>query len=179
MSTPYLGEVRMFGGNFAPSQNALCQGQLMSIAQNTALFALLGTYYGGNGTTTFGLPDFRGRLAINQGQGLGLSNYTIGQTGGSETVTLLTTQMPTHNHAMQGNSGNGSKPTPGGNIPAALTGTDAKGLWVPPNQATGSPIPLNPTALTSAGGSQPHENRMPLLVITFIIALNGIFPSRG
>lgn len=179
MTSPYLGEIRMFGGNFAPSQNALCQGQLMSIAQNTALFALLGTNYGGNGTTTFALPDFRGRLPINQGQGNGLSNYVIGESGGSENVTLNVNQMPAHNHTVQGNSGNAAKPTPGGNMPSALTGTTAKEFWVPPNQAIGSPIPMNQSALTMAGGTQPHENRMPILAITFIIALSGIFPSRG
>ncbi len=178
MTTPYLGEIRMFGGNFAPSQNALCQGQLMNITQNTALFALLGTYYGGNGVQTFGLPDFRGRLPINQGQGNGLSNYVIGQSGGSENVTLLTTQMPTHNHAMTANSAGATINTTGGNVPASMV-SPFTGFWVAPANISGAPIGLNPAALTQSGGNQPHENRMPILAITFIIALNGIFPSRG
>ncbi len=176
MATPYLGEIRMFGGNFAPSQNALCQGQLMSIQQNTALFALLGTYYGGNGVQNFGLPDFRGRLPINQGQGNGLSNYTIGQIGGSENVTVLVTQMPTHNHAMLATSAGASQPSPKNNIPASMV-NPITGFWV--SQTTGSPAQMNPGSLGPAGGTQPHENRMPILAITFIIALNGIFPSRS
>ncbi len=178
MSTPYLGEIRMFGGNFAPSQNALCQGQLLSIQQNTALFALLGTYYGGNGVQNFGLPDFRGRLAINQGQGNGLSNYVIGQIGGTESVTINVNQLPAHNHIMSANSANASQPKPGGNLPSSLI-SPAKGFWVAAGNVTGSPLPMNPSALSMAGGSQPHENRMPILAITFIIALNGVFPSRG
>jgi microcystin-dependent protein len=178
MATPYLGEIRMFGGNFAPTQNALCQGQLISIQQNTALFALIGTFYGGNGIQTFGLPDFRGRLPINQGQGNGLSNYTIGQTGGTETVMLNVTQMPGHNHPMLANSANATLNTPSNNMAASMV-APFTGFWVAPGNTTGNPVAMNAGALRQTGNSQPHENRMPILVITFIIALNGIFPSRG
>jgi microcystin-dependent protein len=178
MTSPYIGEIRMFGGNFAPSQNALCQGQLVGISQNQALFALLGTYYGGNGVQTFGLPDFRGRIPINQGQGNGLSNYAIGQTGGSEYATLLPTQMPSHSHTMGASSAGATINTPAGNVPSSLV-SPFTGFWVAPGNITGSPIGMNAAALTQTGGSQPHENRMPILAITFIIALSGIFPSRG
>jgi microcystin-dependent protein len=178
MSQPYLGEIRMFAGNFAPRGNALCQGQILNIAQNTALFSLLGTFYGGNGQTTFGLPDLRGRLPLCMGQGNGLSNYNIGQQGGTESVTLANNQMPLHNHMMLANSANASLPTPAGNMPSSLMAPIA-GFWVAPANITGSPIPLNPNALNQAGGSQPHENRMPILAINYIVALQGIFPSRS
>jgi microcystin-dependent protein len=178
MTSKYLGEIRMFAGNFAPSQNAMCAGQVLNIAQNTALFSLLGTYYGGNGTTTFGLPDLRGRVPLCMGTGLGLSPYAIGQAGGSESVTLQTNQMPSHNHMMLANSANASLPTPGGNMACSQI-APAKGFWVASGANTGNPIGMNPNALTPAGGSQAHENRMPILTITFIIALSGIFPSRN
>ena len=178
MTSKYLGEIRMFGGNFAPSQNAMCAGQLLNIAQNTALFSLLGTYYGGNGQTTFGLPDLRGRVPVCMGTGLGLSTYNIGQAGGTETVALQTNQMPSHNHMMLANSANASLPTPGGNMACSQI-APAKGFWVASGANTGSPIAMNHNALTQAGGSQPHENRMPILTISFIIALSGIFPSRS
>lgn len=178
MSSKYLGEIRMFAGNFAPSQNALCSGQIMNITQNAALFSLLGTYYGGNGSTTFGLPDLRGRIPVCMGTGPGLSPYTIGQVGGSESVTLQSNQMPMHNHMMLANSATASAPTPSGDMLASLA-SPFTGFWVAPANATGNPIGMNPTALTQAGGSQPHENRMPLLTISFIIALSGIFPSRN
>ena len=178
MTSKYLGEIRMFAGNFAPSQNALCSGQSMNIAQNAALFSLLGTYYGGNGTTTFALPDLRGRVPLCMGTGLGLSPYNIGQAAGSETVTLQSNQMPMHNHMMSANSANASLPTPSGNMAASLA-SPFTGFWVAPANATGNPIAMNPNALSQAGGSQPHENRMPILTISFIIALSGIFPSRN
>jgi microcystin-dependent protein len=178
MTSKYLGEIRMFGGNFAPSQNALCSGQTLNIAQNSALFSLLGTYYGGNGTTTFGLPDLRGRVPACMGTGAGLSPYNIGQVGGSENVTLQTTQMPSHNHMMLVNSANASLPTPGGNMACSQI-APVKGFWVASGANTGNPIAMNPNALSQAGGSQAHENRMPILAISFIIALSGIFPSRN
>jgi len=178
MTSKYLGEIRMFAGNFAPSQNALCSGQILNIAQNSALFSLLGTYYGGNGTTTFGLPDLRGRIPVCMGTGAGLSPYNIGQVGGSEMVTLQSNQMPMHNHMMLANSANASLPTPGGNMAASQV-SPITGFWVAPANATGNPIPMNSGVLSQAGGSQPHENRMPILTISFIIALSGIFPSRN
>jgi len=177
MTSPYLGEIRMFGGSFAPQYNAMCQGQVLSIGQNTALFSLLGTYYGGNGSTTFALPDFRGRIGINQGQGPGLSNYVIGETGGFENVTLNINQMPSHIHTMQANSASATVSTPSSNVPASLA-SPFSGFWVAPANITGSPLSMNTAALTPAGGTQPHENRMPILAINFIIALNGVYPSR-
>lgn len=178
MSEPFLGEIRMFAGNFAPRTNAYCAGQLLNIAQNTALFSLLGTFYGGNGQSTFGLPDFRGRIAVSMGQGPGLSNYDIGQQGGSESVTLNTTQMPMHNHIMTANSAGATLPTPNGNMPSSLV-APFLGFWVAPANATGTPLQLNQNALANAGGSQAHENRMPILAISVIIALQGVFPSRN
>lgn len=178
MSQPYMGEIRMFAGNFAPRQNAFCSGQIMNITQNTALFSLFGTYYGGNGTTTFGLPDFRGRIPVCMGQGPGLSNYAIGQTGGIESVTVTTNQMPMHTHLMMANKTGATLPTPGGNMPSSLV-SPFNGIWVSPAKATGSPLPLNPNATSMVGGSQPHENRMPLLAISIIVALQGLFPSRN
>jgi microcystin-dependent protein len=180
MSEPFLGEIRMVGWNFAANGWALCNGQLMPISQYQALFALLGTTYGGDGITTFALPNLQGRVPIHQGTGVGLSPYTIGQSSGSENITLLANQMPTHNHLMgvsnlpgtvsdptnailaQGNSGAGRSPVPVSNyVSTAAAGT------------------LAPAAISSSGGNQPHSNIQPFLCINFIIALNGIFPSRN
>ena len=180
MSEPFLGEIRMVGWNFAANGWALCNGQLMPINQYSALFSLLGTTYGGNGTTTFALPNLQGRVPIHQGTGVGLSPYTIGQSSGSENITLLPNQMPAHNHLMgvsnlpgavadptnailaQGNSGAGRAPVPVSNyVSTAATGA------------------LAPTAIAPSGGNQPHSNIQPFLCINFIIALTGIFPSRN
>ena len=180
MSQPYLGEIRMFGGNFAPRNNAQCNGQLLSIAQNTALFSLLGTFYGGNGVQTFALPDLRGRLPMNQGNGPGLTPRVIGEQGGSENVTVLQTTMPQHNHVVNATTDIGNLTGPSDKaIPAEPTdGTNPGTLYVaPPNTIT--PSPLNVLAVSLTGGSQPHQNMMPSLAVTFIIALNGIFPSRN
>jgi len=180
MSNPYLGEIRMFAGNFAPRANALCNGQILSIAQNTALFALLGTFYGGNGQTTFALPDLRGRVPINQGQGPGLSNYTIGQQAGTETVTITAATTPQHNHVVNATTDVGNLPAPSEKaIPAEPTdGTTPGQLYVVP-PGTITPSAMAPQSVTLTGGSQPHQNMMPTLCITFIIALQGIFPSRN
>lgn len=178
MSEPYLGEIRLFAGNFAPRYNALCNGQTMSIAQNSALFSLLGTYYGGNGTTTFNLPNLQGRLPVGQGQGPGLSNYTIGETIGTESVTLTTGQMPAHTHLLLPQAGNATQNLPGGQYPSGLQ-APFQGFYVKDANKTGNPIPLNANALQNTGGSQPHENRMPSMAISIIIALQGVFPSRN
>lgn len=178
MTQPYLGEIRMFAGNFAPRTNALCNGQLLSIAQNSALFSLLGTYYGGNGVTTFALPDLRGRVPVSMGQGNGLSNYTIGESTGSETVTVLSTNMPMHNHVPMASNAAATSPTPGGMVPAALA-SPWTSFWVAAGNVSGSPIALDPGALAMIGGNQPHENRMPVIALSMIIALQGIFPSRN
>jgi microcystin-dependent protein len=177
MSEPFIGEIRMFGGNFAPSGWALCNGQLLSIAQNTALFSILGTSFGGNGQTTFALPDLRSRVPIQQGQGVGLSPYNVGQQGGSEAVTLLQTQMPSHNHIVNATSDNGSAATASGNLLA--TASVGRGQTAPQIYGGSAPATMNPTMIAPTGGGQPHDNIQPYLCVTFIIALEGIFPSRG
>lgn len=178
MTQPYLGEIRMFGGNFSPKNNAFCNGQQMSVQQNSALFSLLGTQFGGNGTTTFNLPDFRGRVPVCIGQGPGLSSYVEGQQGGTESVTLSIQQMPMHNHIVMGSGVTGTQASPVNNMPAGAS-APFTGLWVAPNQAVQPMIPMDPNSLAFAGGNLPHENRMPALAITMIIALAGIFPSRN
>lgn len=169
---PFIGEIMLFAGNFPPQGYADCNGQLMSIAQNTALFSILGTMYGGNGMSTFGLPDLRGRVPIHVGQGPGLSDYNQGQTGGVESVTLLETQMPAHTHAARADVGNGTTSSPNGALPARdPAGTPAYGA-----ATTGA---LSPSAIAITGGNQPHENRPPFLGIRYCIALEGIFPPRN
>jgi microcystin-dependent protein len=175
MTTPFIGEIRMFGGNFNPRGWAFCQGQLLSIAQNTALFSILGTTYGGNGQTTFALPDLRGRAPIQQGTnppGPGLQPYTLGQQGGVETVTLISTQMPAHNHTINVATEDADQKNPTGQVLAA-PGAPA---YAAPSNINAN---LAPQAVGVAGGSQPHENRPPYLAINFIIALEGIYPSRN
>lgn len=171
MGTPFIGTIRMFGGNFAPVGHAMCSGQLMSISQNDALFALIGTTYGGDGQNTFALPDMRGRVPVHQGSGPGLSNYTIGQAAGTETVTLTTGQMPAHTHTLGANSTDGSLTSPQNNF---------WGLATDNRYSNAAPAAgMNPAQVSSQGGSQPHENMMPYLCINFIIALEGFFPSQN
>lgn len=178
MSQSYLGEIRLFAGNFAPINNAMCAGQLMSIQQNAALFSLLGTTYGGNGTTNFALPDLQGRLPVCFGQGNGLTNYPIGTKIGTESVTLVTTQIPMHTHPPVVSGNNASAPSPSGGVPAVLQ-APFNGYYVQDGKKTGNPIPMSTTAVQQIGNNQPHENRMPALAISIIIALQGIFPSRN
>ena len=161
----------MFGFNFAPQGWAMCNGQILPISQNTALFSLLGTSYGGNGQTTFALPDLRGRVAIQQGQGPGLSSYSIGEVTGVETVTLTSNQMPQHNHGVVANGAPATATRPNGAVPAR-TGTNE---YAPAPDGTA----MNAGMIATTGGSQPHTNLPPLLVVTFCIALQGIFPSRN
>jgi microcystin-dependent protein len=165
---PFLGEIRMFGGNFAPADWATCDGQLLPIAQNTALFSLIGTIYGGNGQTTFALPDLRGRLPVHTGSGL-----AIGQAGGSETVTLTATNLPAHTHVANAASA-GTTLGPSGQYWAADPGEN-----VAPYAAAPDGNVMSGAAIGAQGGSQPHENMQPFLAITFIIALQGIYPSRS
>jgi microcystin-dependent protein len=176
MVQPYVGEVRMFGGNFAPVGWALCNGQSMSISEYEVLFNLIGTTYGGNGTTTFNLPNLQGRLCVGMGQGPGLSNYAIGQVGGTETVTLTTAQMPSHVHTLSATTTTAGLGTPTNN----LTGAVAKPQLM--YTIPGSPAPitgsLNVNSCTLTGGNQPHTNLMPSLCVSFIIALFGIYPSQ-
>jgi len=169
---PFIGEIQIFAGNFAPTGWAFCDGQLLPIASNTALFSLLGTTYGGNGQTTFALPDLRGRVPIHPGQGPGLSPRSLGESAGVENVTLATTEMAAHAHTLGASSASGSSDSPAGKVaarsPAAI-----------PQYAAVANANLAATAIGSAGGSQPHNNMQPYLALTYIIALTGIFPSRS
>jgi len=174
MSDPFIGEIRPFGGNFAPSGWALCDGSLLPIADNQALFTLIGTTYGGNGQTTFGLPDLRGRALIHQGTGSGLSSYTIGEQVGVETVTLAVGQMASHAHSFAGTATGGNASAPGPTV--ALASTPA---GFPVYDGAATPVALSPRAVTAVGGSAAHNNRQPFLAITHIISLFGIFPSHS
>ena len=174
MSNPYLGEIRMFAGNFAPSGWQFCNGQLLSISQYSALFAILGTTYGGNGTTNFALPNLQGRVAIHWGNGAGLSPYVIGQQAGVENVTLLATQMPVHNHSVNAVASGGNSATPASALPAIeSTGTSLD------YSTAAAGTTMNPAMVGNAGGGQPHTNVQPYLAVSFIIAMAGIFPSRN
>lgn len=176
---PYIGEIIMFAGNFAPRGWALCNGQLLSIAQNTALFSILGTTYGGNGQTTFALPNLMGRVPLHPGQGPGLTNRILGESSGEENVTLLNNQMPAHNHSLNVATGSGTSGTPAGNVLAVGVGTNNHGEAVPVQGYAAAPdAGASPSAIGVAGGSQPHNNMPPYLGINFIIALEGIFPPR-
>jgi microcystin-dependent protein len=175
MSDPFIGEIRIFGGNFAPKGWAFCNGQLMSISQNTALFSLLGTTYGGDGRTTFALPNLQGSAPLMAGQGNGLSQYDLGQIGGAPTVTLPSTALPAHTHAVSGTTTPGSVADPAGDV-WSVAGV-ARGTVMYSANA-GSAPQMNPQAFAPAGSSQPHNNMPPYLVLTFIIALQGIYPSR-
>jgi microcystin-dependent protein len=175
MSNPFVAEIRMFAGNFAPKGWALCNGQLLPISQNTALFSLLGTTYGGNGISTFALPNLQDSTPIFWGQGAGLSLYDIGQSAGSQTVTLPTTEMPSHNHNVMAYTGDPADTrTPG---PTVSLGTPSPGNLY--NPSVSGVAQMNPQALSVAGSSLPHNNLMPFLAVTFIIALQGVFPPRS
>lgn len=177
MSEPYIGQIMMFAGNFAPRGWQFCQGQVLSIAQNTALFSILGTTYGGNGQTTFALPDLRGRVPMQPGQGPGLSPRTLGEQGGSENVTLISTQMPAHTHAHVASGAQGDQFSPEGNVNAVQVDPNTQ---QPVNMYSAAPnTTMNPASIGVAGGSQPHNNMQPYTCINFIIAMEGIFPSRN
>jgi microcystin-dependent protein len=174
VSDPYIGEIRMFAGNFAPINWAFCNGQLLPISEYDALFALLGTTYGGDGQTTFGLPDLQGRLPVHAGQGPGLSPYVLGQRAGVEQVTLTTPQLPAHTHAAAATTNAGSQAAPGGAVWAATTG---EALYA---TATAPTVAMDPTSPAApAGGNLPHSNLMPYQCVNFIIALFGIFPQQS
>lgn len=174
---PFLGQIQIVSFDFAPKGWAQCDGQVMSIQQNTALFSLIGTFYGGDGQRTFALPDLRGRVPIHEGQGPGLSPYNVGQVGGTETVTLLLEQMPVHTHQMMGQSSLGTLASPlgtngAGDVWATQSRLNVYSAAVPDTAMGGQSI-------TSAGGNQPHPNMSPYLVVNYIIALAGVFPSRN
>ena len=178
MSEPFIAEIRMVGFNFPPKGWATCNGQLLAISQNTALFSILGTTYGGNGQTTFALPDLRGRVALHMGQGPGLSPYDEGQIGGEESHTLLTSELPLHNHggAPVANSAVGTSATIAGNVPATPGGVNARFAKM---YSTAAANATNNTALAAVGSGLPHNNLMPYLAINYIVALQGVFPPRN
>jgi microcystin-dependent protein len=169
---PYLAMIIMFGGNFPIRGWALCQGQLLPISQNSALFALLGTTFGGNGTTNFALPDLRGRVPMGQGQGPGLQSYVLGEVGGTESTTLTSAQMPIHVHGLTGSSLSGNASLPTGAVPANSGALDKEY-----STDLSSNVAMIPSG--AAGGSQPFAIRDPYLCLNFQIALEGIFPSRN
>ncbi|YCM46714.1 tail fiber protein [Verrucomicrobiaceae bacterium 227] len=178
MSTPFIGEIKIFAGNFAPRGWALCDGQLLAISTNDALFSLLGTIYGGDGRTTFGLPDMRGRVPVHQGSGPGLTDRRIGVRGGQEQVTLTSTQMPAHDHGgrLQAVDKDATTANAAGAMLAKSVGNSIYHTGV----GRGSkPNVMNTSAIQSVGGSQSHNNIAPVQCVNFIIALVGIYPSRN
>lgn len=169
---PYIGTIMLFAGNFAPAGWAQCNGQLLPISQYDALFSLIGTTYGGDGQSTFAVPDLRSRAPIHQGQGSGLSSYILGENGGVETVALAGNQLPMHSHQALGNSGAGTSTDPAGGVWASgPTSTYIAGGSANTN--------MNPTSISGSGGGQPHDNMLPFLTLNFCIALEGIYPSQG
>ena len=171
MGQPYVGEIRMFGGSFAPAGWAMCQGQLQPISENDTLFNLIGTTYGGDGEETFALPNLQSRVPIHQGTGASGTAYVIGETGGTESVTLSTNQMPAHSHPLQVSTDTGAQITPGGNV---LGSGASVTIFRPiiPNQAMAPSIDVQ-------GGNQPHDNMQPYIVINYIISLFGVFPTQN
>jgi microcystin-dependent protein len=174
MADPFVAEIRIFPFNFAPKGWAWCDGQLLPLSQNTALFSLLGTTYGGDGKSNFALPDLQGRAPMHPGQGPGLSLHDLGETGGSETVTLLESEIPSHAHGMQASSAPGNSKQPSGNVLARATGGN---VYLAP--AGAALVSMSDQALVPAGGDQPHNNMQPYLTFYFAIALQGVFPPRG
>ena len=177
MAEPFIAEIRVWACNFAPRQWAFCDGQILAISQNTALFALIGTYFGGNGTSTFALPNMQGRVAVDVGTGPGLDTYVIGEMGGQSTHTLLTSEMPAHSHTVSG-------ATPG--AAQEQTNIPSNQAWFGPSTGGGftyaSTTPstsLSQAAIATSGGSVPHNNMQPYLTMNFCIAVEGIFPARN
>lgn len=173
MADPFVAEIRIFPFNFAPRGWAFCNGQILPISQNTALFSLLGTFYGGNGQSTFALPDLQGSVPIHQGQGPGLSSYDLGQQGGSEFITLIQSEIPVHNHTVMGNSGLGDTPGPGTDRSLARYANAYQ------TNTTQNLVMMAFQSLTPQGGSLPHNNMMNYLTLNFNIALQGVFPPRS
>jgi microcystin-dependent protein len=173
-----IGEIRLFAGNFAPRNWAFCQGQLLSIAQNTALFSILGTTYGGNGTTTFALPDLRGRVPVGAGAGTGLPNITLGEMAGAASLTLLTANLPAHSHLLMASNQPGASSEPAGNFPAALADQGGSGT---PNfgYLASFNTSMHPQAIAPAGGNAPISLMQPYLGMNYIICLMGAYPSRS
>lgn len=174
MANPFLAEIRIFPFNFAPKGWAFCDGQILPLSQNTALFSLLGTTYGGNGTSTFALPNLQGNAPMHPGQGPGLSLYDLGQTGGSETVSLLESEIPAHNHSVQAQSQPAQLDSPGPD--RAFSRSSGGFAYKASPYAT--IVQFSPDMIAPAGGDQPHNNMMPYLTLNFCIALQGVFPPR-
>lgn len=173
MSEPFVGEIRMFAGNFAPRGWAFCDGQLLAVSQNDALFSLLGTIYGGDGRTTFGLPDMRGRIPLHQGEGPGLSPRRLGSRGGTERVTLTSNELPSHSHDLNASTEVATNAEAMGRVLA-----QSSGMRYVKENSSGGPTDFLSRAIGDIGGTQPHINLMPSLCINYIIALFGIYPSR-
>jgi microcystin-dependent protein len=174
ITNAYIGEIRWFAGNFAPSGYADCSGQLLQVEENTALFSLLGTTYGGDGRTTFGLPNMEGRMPLHDGRGPGLTQYRLGQVGGTETVTLSQNQMASHNHILQAMNSDSTTTSPMGNMLGLGLSSNYHNIY-----GTGTLTDMHPDAIANAGGGQPHDNMPPHLVIKCLIALRGVFPSQS
>lgn len=176
MANPFVAEIRCFPFNFAPKGWAFCDGQILSISQNTALFSLLGTTYGGDGKSTFALPNLQGAVPLQQGQGPGLSLYDLGQSSGADFITLLDSEMPSHNHnVMSVPANSGQVNTAANNVPGhVVTNTNPTNVYI----TTPLNVTLSPNTISPAGGSQPHNNMMPYLTLNFCIALQGVFPPR-
>jgi microcystin-dependent protein len=174
MAQPFVAEIKLFSGNFAPTGWAFCNGQLLPISQNTALFSILGTSFGGDGKSTFALPNLNGRAPIGAGQGPGLSDRAVGETGGQSEVTLTRSEIPAHTHVPQCNSTAGGQGGPGGNVWGKIPGKTAPQVY----SANAPDTALAAAAVGNTGGDQPHNNMQPYLGLTFIIALQGIFPPR-
>jgi microcystin-dependent protein len=176
LADPFVAEIRIFPFNFAPRGWAFCDGQLLPISQNTALFSLLGTTYGGNGQSTFALPNMQGNAPMHPGRGPGLSLHDLGETGGSETVTLLQSEIPAHSHSMRAHNADqadAQNPSPNTSLAQSANG------FAYQNNASSNLVALNPSALAPVGGDQPHNNMQPYLTLNLCIALQGIFPPRG
>jgi microcystin-dependent protein len=179
MATPYLGEIKLFAGNFQIRGWAYCNGQLLSIAQNDALYALLGTTYGGDGVNTFALPNLQSRVALHQGQGPGLTNRVIGEASGVETVTLTSSQLPSHTHQAIATTVAGTATAPANALPAKPSLATTEFLYLN-GAATGTTdAPPAAASVSSAGGNQPHDNIQPILALNYLIALEGVFPSQN
>jgi microcystin-dependent protein len=172
MADPFVAEIRIFPFNFAPKGWAFCDGQLMPLSQNTALFSLLGTTYGGDGKSTFALPNLQGNAPMHPGQGPGLSLHDLGEMSGTETVTLLESEMPAHSHAVSASQADGTSQSPAGEKLAT-------GVGIGQYAAPGALTQLSPNALAPAGGSSPHNNMQPYLTLNFCIALQGVYPPRS
>ena len=173
MSEPFIAEIKIFAGNFAPRSYAFCNGQLLPVSQNTALFSLIGTTYGGDGRTTTALPNLKGRAPMHPGRGPGLTSRRLGQKGGAETVTLSEAQMPNHSHTMEARPSAASTSTPTNNFFANITGANFY------SSSTSSMVNMQTGLLQNAGGGQPHNNMQPFIAMNFIIALQGLYPSRS